>query len=209
MEYQFSSYHIFSYALLPKAPSQEKQHQKYRKVLPKLQLLGRLEVFLTTIKIIFLGFNLWMLLPNVYGQEAKRYEIQILFPTIALYIWQPIHVGGKEVVFIHPLWQQNHCEFYLVGIFVISSAYQFDHCLEFTHLVKMITKLWSEFHSLPLDFGIFVMSSAYQFDHSSEFTHLVKMIHKLWSEFHSTSRLAHPEFHHLLFPWKIFIFSFT
>ena len=151
--------------------------------------------------------------------------MQISFIPVALYIWQPIHVGGKEVVFVHPLWQQNHTtkevvfvhplwqqnhtEFYLVGIFVISSAYQFDHCLEFTHLVKMITKLWSEFHSLPLDFGIFVMSSAYQFDHSSEFTHLVKMIHKLWSEFHSTSRLAHPEFHHLLFPWKIFIFSFT
>ena len=172
MEHQLSSYHnFFLCRLLPKAPSQEKQHQKYRKVLPKLQLLRRLEVFLTTIKIIFLGFNLWMLLPNVYGQEAKRYEMQISFLPIALYIWQPIHVGGKEVVFIHPFWQQNHSEFYLVGIFVISSTYQFDH--------------------------------------SSEFTHLVKMIHKLWSEFHSTSRLAHPEFHHLLFPWKIFIFSFT
>ena len=151
MEYQFTSYHIFSYALLPKAPSQEKQHQKYRKVLPKLQLLGRLEVFLTTIKIIFLGFNFWMLLPNVYGQEARRYEMQISFIPVALYIWQPIHVGGKEVVFVHPLWQQNHTEFYLVGIFVISSAYQFDHSSEFTHLVKLITELWSEFHSLPLD----------------------------------------------------------
>ena len=151
-EYQFSSYHIFFLCRLPpKAASQEKQHQKYRKVLPKLQLLRRLEVFLTTIKIIFLGFNFWMLLPNVYGQEAKRYEMKILFLPIALYIWQPIHVGGKEVVFVHPLWQQNHTEFYLVGIFVISSAYQFDHCLEFTHLVKMTTKLCFEFHSLPLD----------------------------------------------------------
>jgi len=151
-EHQLSSYHNFFLCRLPpKAPTQEKRHQKYRKVLPKLQLLRWVEVFLTTIKIIFLGFNLWMLLPNVCGQEAKRYEMQISFLPIALYIWQPIHVGGKEVVFMHPLWQQNHSEFYLVGIFVISSAYQFDHSSEFTHLVKLITELWSEFHSLPLD----------------------------------------------------------
>ena len=151
-EHQLSSYHNFFLCRLPpKAPTQEKRHQKYRKVLPKLQLLRWVEVFLTTIKIIFLGFNLWMLLPNVCGQEAKRYEMQISFLPIALYIWQPIHVGGKEVVFMHPLWQQNHSEFYLVGIFVISSACQFDHCLEFTHLVKMITKLWFECHYLHLD----------------------------------------------------------
>ena len=37
------------------------------------------------------------------------------------------------------------------NFFVISSAYQFDHSSEFTHLVKLITELWSEFHSLPLD----------------------------------------------------------